>query len=74
MLDVIEVDKMVELDRLKKFMICMFIIVMVLFIVMFYYLVIFLNYKVLGMNYLRGLKRNNLSKGIYLLDLIFGSF
>ena len=74
MLDAIEVDKMVELDRLKKFMICTFVIATASFIVMFYYSVTFSNYKSLGTNYLRGLKRNNLSKGIYLPDLIPGSF
>ena len=57
---------MAELSRLKKRMLCTFIVALASFVVMFYYSVSFSEYKRLGVKYVTKLKNGNLGR-----DLIY---
>lgn len=59
-----EPRKMAELSRLKKFMICTFIVAIASFIVMFYYSVSFSKYTKLGVKYVNALKTGKLGRGL----------
>lgn len=56
---------MAELSRLKKFMICTFIVATLSFIVMFYYSMSFSKYTALGVKYVTALKNGNLSRDLH---------
>lgn len=55
---------MAELSRLKKFMICTFIVAIASLLVMFYYSVSFSKYTQLGVKYVGRLKTGNLGRDL----------
>ena len=55
---------MAELSRLKKFMLCTFIVALASFVVMFYYSVSFSKYTTLGVKYVTKLKDGNLGRDL----------
>lgn len=56
---------MAELSRLKKFLLCTFIVAIASFIVMFYYSVNVSKYTSLGMRYVTTLKNGNLGRELH---------
>ena len=55
---------MAELSRLKKFMLCTFIVAIASFLVMFYYSVSFSKYTRLGVKYVSTIKNGNLGRDL----------
>lgn len=55
---------MAELSRLKKFMLCTFIVAVASFMVMFYYSVNFSKYTRLGVKYVTTIKNGNLGRDL----------
>ena len=56
---------MAELSRLKKFMLCTFIVAIASFVVMFYYSVSFSKYTRLSVNYVTAIKNGNLGRDLH---------
>lgn len=56
---------MAELSRLKKFLLCTFIVAIASFIVMFYYSVNVSKYASLGIRYVTTIKSDNLGRELY---------
>lgn len=56
---------MAELSRLKKFMLCTFIVAVASFVVMFYYSVSFSKYTRIGVNYVTTIKDGELGRFLY---------
>lgn len=61
---------MAELSRLKKFMLCTFVVAIVSFVVMFYYSVSFSKYTRLGLKYVTTIKNGNLGRDPHVQTLL----
>lgn len=61
---------MAELSRLKKFLLCTFVVAIASFVVMFYYSVSFSKYTRLGVKYVTTIKNGNLGRDPHVQTLL----